>query len=118
MSACTPAELCASLPLTVSCLIKVFLLLGGLHEYMLGSCIVHPLVLEIDVYWLLEKGKRLVWSLSLVILATKLILKVHVKLSPDRSMVHKAERRQARRSVQTGTKYCVYLSDCLPSFVI
>lgn len=33
--------------------------LGLFCNYMFGSCTIHTLVLEIDVYGLLQKGKRL-----------------------------------------------------------
>lgn len=51
-------------------------------------------------------------------LATKLGLKVFMNLSPDRSMVPKAERCWAPRRFQTGTKYSAYLSGSLQSFVL
>lgn len=57
MSACVPAELGASLYLW-AVLSKYSCYLGVLYYFILGSCTIHLLVLEIDVYGLLQKGRK------------------------------------------------------------
>lgn len=68
--------------------------------------------------WASTKVRRTILEFGPGNLATKLRLKVNMKLSPDRSMIPKAERCWAPRSIQTGTKYSTYFSGSLPSFVI
>lgn len=116
MSACTPAELCVSLYLTVACLIKVFLLLWAFVQ--LHAPFLHYTSLSVRCLCASTKGKKAILEFGPGSLATKLRLKVYMKPSPDRSMVPKAERCWAPRSVQTGTKCSAYLSGSLPSFVI
>lgn len=113
VSAAIPAALCASLSLTVSCLIKVFLSPGGLRQLHYTSLNIRNRCL-----WVSTKGKTVILEFGTGNLATKLRLKVYMKLSPDRSMIPKVERSWVPRSVQTGTKPSAYLSGSLPSFGI
>lgn len=106
------------LPFDCSCLIKVFLLHRGfiqLHAWFLHYT---SLSIRNRCLWISTKGKKAILKFGPGNLATKLRLKVYMKLSPDRSIVPKAERCWVPRSVQTGTKYTAYLLGSLPSFVI
>lgn len=97
---------------------KVFLLLRGFIQ--LHAWFLHCTSLGITGRCLCAstKGKKAILEVGPGNLATKLRLKVWMKLSPHRSMVAKAEGCWAPRSVQTGTKCSACLSGSLPSFVI
>jgi len=51
---------------------------------------VHPVVLRNRCLWASEQGKTCTSHLGPVMLATKLIVKVYMSLSPGRSMVPKS----------------------------